>query len=225
MDPLVAEIKTLLESARNPARAVSMAAYMKNHFPFLGMPRTTARKLIAPTLVTLRKETSESRILEIATELWAMPEREYQYSACDVLGTGSKRLTEKSVPVLRELALQKSWWDSIDDLRAQAFAPLLTGNPHLVAVMDEWIQAPEMWLNRIAITFQLNFRGRTDTARLFRYCQAHRESKEFFIQKGMGWALREYAKTDANAVQRFLSETPMPRLTVREATKHLGKMG
>jgi len=122
----------------------------------------------------------------------------------------------------RILLTTKSWWDTVDALAANVVGPLVRANPPLVAVMDEWIVDGDHWLVRTAILHQLHARGRTDTDRLFGYCTRRAGDREFFVRKAIGWALREYSKTDAAAVRQFVTTHPeLSPLSAREALRWL----
>jgi 3-methyladenine DNA glycosylase AlkD len=99
--------------------------------------------------------------------------------------------------------------------------PLLTRHRELGAVMDAWIGSPNLWLVRTALLHQLNHKTDTDAVRLFRYCRTQAGHRDFFVRKAIGWALRQYARTDPDAVRRFVADNELSPLSVREATKHL----
>ena len=98
----------------------------------------------------------------------------------------------------------KSWWDTVDGLAAWTAGPLVAANPELLATMDRWIVSDNICLARTAIIFQLGYKDRTDADRLFRYAAARAEDTEFFIRKAIGWALRQYAREDADAGRAFV---------------------
>ncbi len=160
----------LFEGARDASRAAAMAAYMRNQFPFLGIPaperaaltREAWRQLGAPT---------EADLAALARALWVLPEREYQYAALDLLGRSIQCCGPALVDVTRELATTKSWWDTVDAV-AKVIGALVLRFPEVANTMDAWAKNEDMWLRRTAILHQLGFKSRTDTARLFGYCAA-----------------------------------------------------
>ena len=127
---------------------------------------------------------------------------------------------EKDIELLKYMVVSNSWWDTIDYIATRGAGELIKKYPSLIKVMDEWSTHENMWLRRIAILHQMKYKNKTDTKRLFSYCMKNAMDKEFFIQKAMGWALREYAYVDANAVLDFVANHTLPNLTVREAKKH-----
>jgi 3-methyladenine DNA glycosylase AlkD len=160
--------------------------------------------------------------LAAAGELWALPEREYQYVAVDLLRRQNKQLTADDLPALEALVQAKSWWDTVDGL-AVTIGSIVTREPQLLGRMDALIGAPDFWLRRIALLHQLDGKENTDEARLFAYCLRCADEREFFIRKAIGWALRQYARTNPAAVRQFLDthREKLSGLSFREAAKHL----
>ena len=132
---------------------------------------------------------------------------------------GSPALLE----TVRSLIVTRSWWDTVDTLAANVVGPLVSNHPALRATMDAWSTDDNLWLVRTAILHQLRYRSATDPDRLFRYCDAQAGHGDFFIRKAIGWALREYARTDPDAVRTFVAthRDRLSGLSVREASKHL----
>ena len=206
---------------RDPARAASMSAYMRDLFPFLGIA-TPSRREASRRVVTGLGRPTEAELAEVAMACWALPEREYQYFACDWLRRHATVLTPAFLPTARYLIVTKSWWDTVDALAAHVVGVLVARHPALMSTMDEWAASGELWLIRTAILYQLRYKSQTDTDRLFRYCVSQAGHGDFFIRKAIGWALREYAKTDPEAVRRFVkAQTTLSGLSVREALKNL----
>ena len=223
---MIQRIQATLEPLRDPTRAVAMAAYMKHHFAFLGIPmpaRVAALKPIWKAWQPTRLE-----LLELVEVLWALPEREYQYAALTALERHWKLLEEADLEGLCALvATERRWWDTIDSFASNIAGGMVQrchdrGDSSLALVMDAFSVDPNQWLRRIAILHQLRYHERTDAERLFRYALDNAGDSSFWIRKALGWALREYAKTDLNAVLEFMeqNEGVFSKLTVREALKH-----
>ena len=219
---LLARLQDAYGAAADPGRAAPMRAYMRDRFEFLGIPSTPRRELSREVLRGAPRFT-EAELLAIAQACWALPAREYQYFACELLRRDAKRLTPAALPVLRLLVTTKPWWDTVDTLAAHTAGPLVAAHPQLASTMDEWtVPGTDLWLVRTAILHQLRYRGSTDFARLARYCEAWSAERDFFIRKAIGWALREYAKTDPAAVRAFVAAHPgLSPLSIREALKNL----
>jgi len=208
---------------RDEERAIAMAAYMKNRFPFYGIPMPQRKQLNKALLPERKAAVTETWLLETSHLLWQENERECQYAGIDLLERFSSVLTMQAIASLEALILQKSWWDTVDLLATKLVGQLVLQFPELRSTMDSYSQHSNLWLRRTAILHQLKYKQKTDTERLFRYCAEDAESKEFFIQKAIGWALREYAKTDPAAVVTFVSHNQkrLANLSQREALKHL----
>jgi 3-methyladenine DNA glycosylase AlkD len=159
---------------------------------------------------------------EAAEGLWAMREREYQYVAADLLARYQSALSVDDLPWLLDLAQEKSWWDTVDCIVKVVGKVVRRSGAKGVRAMDRAVKHTDFWVRRIAMLHQLGWRGDTDTERLFRYAELLAREKEFFVRKGIGWALRDYAWHDWRAVEGFLSTTTVKfsGLTVREASKN-----
>lgn len=219
---LADRLTTAFTGEADTARAAAMAAYMRDLFPFLGLP-TPVRRAASRPLLAETKGWPEADLAALARACWALPEREYQYFACDVLVKRAGSLSPDFVPVLRELVTTKSWWDTVDALASRVAGPLVTAHPRLLTVMDAWIAEEDFWLARIALLHQLTYKAATDAGRLFAYCERRAGDGEFFVRKAIGWALREYAKTDPDAVRAFVARTALSGLSRREALRNIGE--
>jgi len=210
-------IVAALGAHRDPERAKWMSAYMRGQFPFLGIQTAERRTLQKAAFATLPNP-SEADLAALSRSLYALPEREYQYVAIDHLVRWVGVCGAGFLPVARELITAKSWWDTVDGLAAQVAGPLVMANPMLKAEMDRWVDDPNLWVARTAILHQLKYRDRTDAARLFRYCELRAGDTDFFIRKAIGWALREYSKTDPAAVRAFIeaNDAELSGLSKRE---------
>ncbi|MEV6316317.1 DNA alkylation repair protein [Streptomyces sp. NPDC051776] len=221
-DTVLARLTEAYASAADPVRAVSAAAYMKNIAPFLGMP-TAERRALSRTVLAGTPRPDEADCTAIALRCWELPEREYQYFAADYLRRHVKRCSSRFLPVARHLVVTRSWWDTVDTLAAHVVGPLVAADPRLAAAMDAWIADDDLWIARTALLHQLRYKEATDTERLFGYCLRQAGHPDFFIRKAIGWALREYAKTDPDAVRSFVESARerLAPLSVREALKNI----
>ena len=217
-DSFHTELAAALNGVAETDRRAGMRAYMRDQFEFLGVPTPARRAAVKPILKPL-KGIGAAALLRRANELWELPEREYQYVAIDLLAIHWKELETRHVADLIQLVQKKSWWDSVDGL-ASLIGDVLRGKHE---GMDECARHPNMWVRRIALLHQLGWRERVDQPRLFAYCLMLAPEKEFFIQKAIGWALRDYAHHNPDAVRAFLQAESyrLPALSYREANKHL----
>ncbi|WP_338694161.1 DNA alkylation repair protein [Streptomyces sp. Q6] len=222
-DTVLPRLTEVYGAAADPERAAHMRAYMKDVAPFLGLPSPERRQLSRTVLEGLPRP-DERDLTAVALRCWALPEREYAYFAIDYLRRHVRLLTSPFLPVARQLITTVPWWDTVDLLAAHVVGALVAADPELAATMDAWIEDPDLWLARTALLHQLRYKDATDTERLFAYCLRQAGHPDFFLRKAVGWALREYAKTDADAVRGFVAahRDVLAPLSVREALKNVG---
>ncbi|MCD2249069.1 DNA alkylation repair protein [Listeria marthii] len=215
------DIQTLFRAHGSPADAIPMEAYMKNQFTFLGIRAGERRKLLAEFL---KENGAPTDLLGLTVALFAEEEREFQYVAIDLLSRYGKKQPSEAIEIYEKLIVTKSWWDTVDGLAGTVVSNHFKLYPELISTYNEaWINGDNIWLARTAILFQLKYKDKTDTDLLFSNCEKWLGSKEFFIQKAIGWALRQYAKVDSEAVRLFVNSHPLAPLSRREALKHIGE--
>ncbi|ULT59985.1 DNA alkylation repair protein [Neobacillus drentensis] len=212
----------LFEENRNEDNAGPMQNYMKGHFSFLGI-KSPLRKDLEKKFFQETGLLLEPFNKEFIEELWNKEEREYQYTALTYMEKSLKKLQKSDLPFMEWLITTKSWWDTVD-----AIAPKPVGNiaekfPDVIEeTIDGWAIHENIWLRRAAILFQLKYKKKTNENLLYRYILKNAERKEFFIQKAIGWALREYSKTNPASVKKFIEGHKLAPLSVREGSKYLG---
>jgi 3-methyladenine DNA glycosylase AlkD len=217
---LLDRLTTAFPAAGDAAQAGPMRAYMREAFPFLGI-KSPQRRLVASEVLAGLPRPTEEDLRSVALACWQLPEREYQYFAVDWLCRHASLCTPGFLPTAETLITTKSWWDTVDALAAHLVGTIVARHPATVSTMDTWILEENMWLVRTAILHQLKYKDDTDSVRLFRYCATQAGHPDFFVRKAIGWALREYAKTDPVAVRRFVhANTKLSGLSVREALKN-----
>ncbi|ANP53728.1 3-methyladenine DNA glycosylase AlkD [Streptomyces griseochromogenes] len=222
-DAVLTRLTATYAGAADPDRAAQMRAYMKDVAPFLGIP-TPERRALSRTVLAGTARPDEADCTAIALRCWSLPEREYHYFAVDYLRRYAARCSSAFLPVARYLLTTVPWWDTVDALAAHVVGTLVAADPALTVDMDAWITDDDLWVARAALLHQLRHKERTDTERLFGYCLLQSGHPDFFIRKAIGWSLREYAKTDPEAVRGFLARERgrFAPLTVREALKNIG---
>ncbi|ANU23820.1 DNA alkylation repair protein [Planococcus donghaensis] len=217
------ELIDSFKANRNPEQMVPMSAYMRNQFDFLGI-KTPLRTELLNKHFSTHQLPSGQKLLEAVWKLYELPEREYQYAAIALLDKMKEELTLKDLAFLRQLIENKSWWDSVDSIASRILGHVIQKEQvEGTRSMIEWSKAENIWTNRAAILHQLKYKQQTDTIILSQIILHHATSPEFFIQKAIGWALREYAKTDAEWVETFVSTHELMPLSKREALKHIKK--
>jgi 3-methyladenine DNA glycosylase AlkD len=214
-------IQQLYRQHANPEQAVPMKRYMRDQFEFLGIKGPQAKALFKQ----LKADQGLPKIDQLETivrALWVWPEREYQYLALTLLEKSQKHLDPNVLPLLEYLVITKSWWDTVDSIASHNVGQLLRQYPEVRdRTLMPWRQSDNLWLRRTAILFQLGYKGATDADLLFAIAAENRQSSEFFIQKAIGWALREYSKTNPEAVMAFVASMDLAPLSQRETLKWL----
>lgn len=221
---LVDRLSQQLAIVADPGRAKAMAAYMRNQFPFLGVPSPKLKlALRAAQQSQPGRRLDQAELTTVSRKLWQLPEREYQYAACALLSRFVKVCGPDFIDVAHDLVVTKSWWDTVDTLASHTVGTLVRKHSQLVTTMDEWIRSENIWLARTAILYQLGYKEGTDADRLFRYTLIKADHTDFFMRKAIGWALRQYAWVAPEAVRAFVlaHEAKFSGLTRREALKNL----
>lgn len=205
---------------KNNERSVSMAAYMKNKFIFLGIPKPEREHLQRPIIATARQAAYID--WKYVFQLWDLPEREFQYFAMDYMCAVKNLLEKEDINKLEILITRKSWWDTIDSLAANIVGAMCTKYPELIeSHIIHWAESENLWLVRVAILFQLKYKNLTNTEMLKQIIQKNSDTKEFFINKAIGWILREYSKTNKAWVKLFLESNHLHPLSIREGSKYI----
>ena len=196
-----------------------MKQYMKNRFEFYGIKSPKRKDLIRIFLKKYGlppKNISES----VVKILWNYPYRECQYAALDILERCVKKEQIRNIKLYEELITSKSWWDTVDWLATRVVGVHLHKFPNdIMSIHKRWMDSDNMWLQRVCLLFQLKYKSETDTKLLFSTIKQLSHSKEFFIQKAIGWSLREYSKTDVDAVRTFVACATLAPLSVREGMR------
>lgn len=205
---------------RNEEQASQMSAYMKNSFPFLGIPKPQRAVLQKGFL----KDAKKKGFIDwnLIYTLWDMPEREFQYLAFDYLQELKKYLQKDDIEKIKTLIIQKSWWDTVDSLASNTIGALCLTHPELIeSHILKWAKSDNLWLVRTALLFQLKYKDKTDRELLGKIIYQNSNTKEFFINKAIGWALREYSKTNKDWVKEFIDHHTLHPLSIREGSKYL----
>ena len=207
----------ILKSLADPEKAKQMSAYMRNQFPFLGV-QAPKRKKAGNEYFKQRKDTNID--WDFIMKCWELPEREYQYVGIDYLNKFSRFLFPQDIPNIRNIAVTKSWWDTIDGLD-RIVGGIALEYPEVNDILLNWSKDENIWLRRIAIDHQLLRREKTDTILLERIIVNNLGQDEFFINKAIGWILRDYSKTNPKWVRDFINKYKdrLAPLSKREGSK------
>lgn len=207
---------------RNIENVIPMEKYMKNHFPFFGI-KTEERRTIFKAIYANNIDEIKGNSRKIALELFSKKQREFHYCAIEILIKSLKNnYIKNDIQLIEKLLITNSWWDSVDTISKFILGDYLSKFPEETTnVIERFSNSENMWLNRSVLLFQLGYKRKTNADLLFSECIKHSISNEFFIKKAIGWALREYGKTNPEAVKTFVSQTKLKRLSEKEALKNI----
>lgn len=216
------DLEKIFQESSNSENTVAMENYMKNHFSFYGIKTEKRRRLFKEVWKENQIEISEN-VRRIAKELYSKKQREFHYCGIEILMKELKKKYQKEdISFIEFLIVTNSWWDSVDVISKYILGEYLMQFPEETEkVIEKFSNSENMWLNRSTILFQLGYKQKTNLDLLFALCQRHSNSDEFFIRKAIGWALREYAKTNPSAVIRFVETNNLKPLSKKEALKNI----
>jgi len=221
MHPYVTSLKNLFEKNADPPQIPAMKKYMRDQFEYLGIKSPKFKELLKGFL----SENGLPPVGEldtIARELWSLPQREFQYLGVSLIGRSENQLLAEFIETLEYLIVTKSWWDTVDSIAGGVVGTHFKRYPAVKKkYLAHWRKSEDFWLRRTTILFQLGYKKETDFELLCDIIRENLDSKEFFINKAIGWALRQYARVDSKAVKKFVKATPLHPLSRREAMKHL----
>ncbi|MFP3916043.1 MAG: DNA alkylation repair protein [Actinomycetota bacterium] len=212
-----------LSELADPEAARQMAAYMKTDMPFYGVKKPDR----VPVLRRLAAEFPPANASDYRRKvgaLWERPHREEKYLAIGYARRFGDHIDLPQLGLYRRMVVEGAWWDLVDEVAAHLVGKLVAEHRRQMRpVLEGWIDDDDLWLRRTAILCQLRHKEATDAAILFDFCRRRAHEKEFFIRKAIGWALREYARTDPEAVRQFVEDAggELSGLSRREATRHL----
>ena len=216
------DLITDLEKNRNELLAVSMERYMQDKFRFLGVRGATRTEIYKKYFPEARK----SKVIDwdFVESCWNKEEREFQYVVVYYLKAMQKFLKREDISRLKYLIVTKSWWDTVD-LLAKVVGSLVIRIEGYDQIMLEWSKDSNIWLKRVAILYQLSLKEKVDKQVLERILVNNLGDSEFFINKAIGWSLRDYSKFNPEWVREFIEKNKngMANLSLREASKYLDK--
>jgi 3-methyladenine DNA glycosylase AlkD len=220
---VAALVSAELARRADPAKAVAMAAYMKTDMPFYGVQKPGRAQILRRVAAELAPSDAGEYRAGIEA-LWELAHREEKYLAIAYARRFRPYIDLPQLDLYERMVVEGAWWDLVDDVAANLVGALLLGHRAAMRpVMEAWVDDDDMWRRRTAILSQLRHRDQTDAEMLFDFCRRRAHETEFFIRKAIGWALREYSKTDPGAVAAFLRRhgDELSGLSRREAAKHL----
>jgi 3-methyladenine DNA glycosylase AlkD len=210
----------LFEQHANAVNAEGMKAYMLNQFDFFGLKAPVWRKLSKDYFKKSLPPFEEVEV--IIQDCLQHPKREMQYAAIELLACYQKQWRKETIKIIEYILTHKSWWETVDHAATALTGPYFIKFPdQRLKITTKWNKSNNIWLQRSSIMFQKMYKKETDADLLGKHILELKNSKEFFIQKAIGWALREYSKTDAKWVQSFVKKHSLSPLSEREALKRI----
>jgi len=222
---LLKSLRERLASVADASRAPAMQAYMKSQMPFHGVPAPKVRAICKEIFASLEFASLDAWERAVRAIWDGARFREERYAAIALTGVRAARSfqTISAMPLYEHLIVTGAWWDLVDEIATNRVGPILRAEPKpMRALMLRWAKGKDMWKARTAILCQARSREKTDLALLYACIEPSMESKEFFLRKAIGWALREYARVDLREVARYVkaNEARLSGLSKREALKH-----
>ena len=212
----------LFQEHSDPINAAGQKAYMKDKFEFYGLKAQLRRRLQKPFLQRSSLP-GQQQLPEVIRSLWEHPKRECQYFGQELLLKYSHSYTSSELQLMEYMVTNRSWWDTVDFIAANCIGRYFLLFPDQTqGVMESWMASGNLWLQRSGLLFQLKYRDQFDTALLEDCILKLLGSKEFFINKAIGWALRQHSKTDPVWVRQFADRTALAPLSRKEALRLIG---
>ena len=210
---------TEMEENKNEEQAKKMAAYMQNKFVFLGIPKPKLKEIIKPYIKEGKKNELDWKFVNIC---WSKNYREAQYAAIEYLDCFIKTLTDNDLPKLKKLIVTKSWWETADSIDALV-GKIVLNYKQLEKEMLKWSTDDNIWLRRVSIDFQLQYKEKTNQKLFEQIIVNNFGTDEFFINKAIGWSLREYSKINKKWVKDFINQykNQLHKLSIKEPSKYL----
>lgn len=215
-------INTLIiefEKHINTKVASEQKAYMRNQFEYYGLKAAERREIQKPFFIK-QYLPNKSELNTIVKSLWEKPQRDYQYFSQELAFKYVKHLELKDIKLFEYMITHKSWWDTVDFISVKLMGAYFKTFPEQkVKYVKKWLKSDNIWLQRSALLFQLKYKKDLDTELLSSTINTLLGSKEFFINKAIGWVLREYSKTNPKWVLKFVNNTDLNTLSKREALR------
>lgn len=220
MHSYVRHLKALFQKHADPTQAVPMKKYMRDQFEFLGIKSPQVKALLRQYIQQSGMPPLDD-LDAVIRDLWRLPQREFQYAAISLMEKLEKKLPAKSISTIEYMITHKSWWDTVDNVSHVVGVHFRRYPGIREKYLTKWRASQNIWLRRGAILFQLDYKTETDFGLLSEIIRENLNSKEFFINKAIGWALRQYARVDPDAVKEFVASTSLHSMSKSEALKKL----
>ncbi len=219
MEDFIDILKIEFKKNSNKLIATQQKAYMRNQFEFYGIKTPLRRKIQKPFLI--KEYLPEKKDLEkIVKILWSQPERDFHLFSQELVEKYIKQFEKNDISLLEYMVTHNSWWDTVDFIAIKLIGEYFKIYPNQInKYVKKWIWSKNIWLQRSAILFQLNYKDHLDTVLLSNIINSLLDTKEFFINKAIGWSLRNYSKTNPQWVINFTNKTNLSSLSKKEALR------
>lgn len=219
MEDFIITLTKELQKNANLKIAAEQKAYMRGQFEYYGI-KTPRRRVIQKPFLVREFLPQKEVAIQIVKLLWIKPQRDYQYIAQELLFKYSKQIEPDDISVFEFMVENKSWWDTIDFIAPKLIAAYFMKYPEKRKYfVDKWLNSNNMWLQRSALLFQLKYKEKLDTELLSYTIENLRDSKEFFINKAIGWVLRDYSRINPKWVLAYVNATQLSKLSRKEALR------
>jgi len=217
-------LKSLFEQNVNSVQAEPMKKYMRGQFEYLGIKSPQSAALLRE-FIKEHGLPPLAKLDEISRDLWSLSQREFQYASMTLMGKLEKKYEPEFISTIEYLLITKSWWDTVDVIASHAVGTHFKRFPDVrEKYLKKWRKSDNFWLRRTTLLFQLGYKKETDFELLCELIRENLGSNEFFINKAIGWALRQYAHTNPLPVKKFVQATKeLHPLSRREALKNIGE--
>jgi 3-methyladenine DNA glycosylase AlkD len=220
---LIVVLELKFEQNKNQEIALKSEKYLKNQFPFYGIQSAARREIQKEWFLFLKENNNSFNHWDLIHELWNKDQREFKYVAIDWLHSWKKsKIQFSDISDIELLIRTHSWWDSVDLVASTYLANYFKKFPSQIPiVVNRWRKSDNIWLKRSCLLFQLKYKNEVDFDLLKSLITEFQPLNEFFIQKAIGWALRQYSKFNKIAVKDFIEEINLQGLAKREGSKYL----
>ncbi|MFG6495600.1 DNA alkylation repair protein [Fictibacillus sp. UD] len=216
-------LRMTLEAQKNLEEAEKMSKYMRGQYEYFGL-RAPIMKETMKAFIKENGLLAHNELFPFLKEVWAMPEREMQMAGLSLADKLKKQMTIEDIEWIEYIIVNKSWWDTVDHIAKHIAGYYFLKFPEEIThVTERWIDSKNIWLMRSAILFQLGYKDKTDKELLAHIIKETKYEQDFFIRKGIGWALREYAYTNGDWVWEFVHKEELSPLSYKEAIKNIKK--
>ncbi|HMA60294.1 MAG TPA: DNA alkylation repair protein [Halanaerobiales bacterium] len=222
-DDYIKKVKEVFEQNKDEDKAVQMEKYMRNKFEFYGIQAKERREL-SKKLQKIKNRPPHAQLSQVIIKLWSADQRELQYFAMELFERYKNDFRIGDIKLMVYMIENKSWWDTVDFIAKKLVGEYFKEYPQFRdEFINKWLTSNNIWLQRTSLLFQLAYKKDTDETLLFSNIKRLKEIDEFFIQKAIGWSLREYSRTAPKKVEEFINNNKLSNLSSREGMKVIKK--